>query len=177
RPPRLLVLSSSRGACSLPGSMSKPCADRRVPFCAIRKLCHDLGRTKDPPPPGPVMSCAPRDQVTQARVHWTSPTVKLSRCPAESAGEGSRPDLCRPDHGALAYPLTAMPDSIRRHPRDRGADAHLHAILRSDASARWGSEVWTLCRRRLAPPRRCPVTSAPALLTHRVHQTYRVLFS
>jgi len=52
RPPWFLVLASCPKASSLPGWMSKLCADRRVPFSRIRRGCHVLGRAKDQPAPG-----------------------------------------------------------------------------------------------------------------------------
>src|SRR5262249_35336534 len=45
----------------------------------------------------------------------------------ERAGERSRLDAGRPEHGSCADLLAAEPDGIRRDPRHHGAGAYLYA--------------------------------------------------
>ncbi len=88
---------------------------------------------------------------------------------AESAGKGSRPDPCSPDHDARAHQLTAELDDIRLTRVTTAPVRTSTPILRSDASARWESEVCGCAA--------LAMVARAGSLTRCVYQTYRFFLS
>src|SRR5215470_8541690 len=106
-PPWFLVLLPVQGLPSLPGWMSKLCADRRVPFSRIRRGCHVLGRAKDPPAPGT------RDEPRASR----------------PGDVGSRPTEGDDEAVASQASHAGSPESLTRSGPPRQLPARCHAAL------------------------------------------------